>query len=207
MTSKSRTQRQAALDLLDRHGIMRLSELLARGIHPPTLARLVEEGVLSRPSRGLYERTGTEVDLAHGLAEMAKRVPRGVICLISALQFHEITLQVPRSVWMAIGTRDRRPRIDTPPTRFVRFGEHALKCGVQTHVIDSVAVRIFDPAKTVVDCFRFRSTVGLDVALEGLRMALRSRRATPDAIADYARGLRIWSVLRPYLESTVADEG
>jgi len=207
MDLRTHTQRERALELLDRHGIMRLSELVSHGVHPPTLARLVEEGVVARPGRGLYERANTEVELAHGLAEMAKRVPRGVICLISALQFHEITLQVPRSVWMAIGTKDRKPRIDHPATRFVRFGKHALKAGVQTHIIDSVAVRIFDPAKTVVDCFRFRNTVGLDVALEGLRMALRSRKATPDAIAGQARDLRIWSVLRPYLESTVADEG
>jgi predicted transcriptional regulator of viral defense system len=130
-----------------------------------------------------------------------------VICLISAMQFHEITLQEPRSVWVAIGEKDRKPQLDYPPARFVRFGERALKSGVQTHIIDSVPVRIFGPAKTVVDSFRYRNTVGLNVALEALRMALRARKATPDAIANYARDLRIWTVLRPYLESTVADEG
>jgi predicted transcriptional regulator of viral defense system len=207
MASESRSQRQTALELLEHHGIMRLSELVAHGIHPPTLARLVEEGVVLRPSRGLYECADAEIDLAHDLAEMAKRVPRGVICLISALQFHEITLQMPRSIWVAIGEKDRKPRIAHPPARFVRFGTHALASGVEPHIIDCVPVRIFDPAKTVVDCFRYRDTVGLDVALESLRMALRSRKATPDAIADYARDLRIWSVLRPYLESAVADEG
>ena len=205
--TQSRSQRQTVLELLERHGIMRLSDLMAHGIYPPTLARLVNEGVVARPSRGLYELADAEVELTHSLAEMAKRVPRGVICLISAMQFHEITLQEPRSVWVAIGEKDRKPQLDYPPARFVRFGERALKSGVQTHIIGSVPVRIFNPAKTVVDSFRYRNTVGLNVALEALRMALRSRKATPDAIANYARDLRIWTVLRPYLESTVADEG
>jgi predicted transcriptional regulator of viral defense system len=204
--ARSPSQKKTVLKLLERHGIMRLSDLMARGIHPPTLARLVEQGVLARPSRGLYELADAEVELNHSLAEIAKRVPRGVICLISALQFHGIALQMPSSVWVAIGTRDRKPRIDRPSAKVVRFGERALTSGIKTHVIASVPVRIFNPAKTVVDCFRYRSTVGLDVALEALRMALRSRKATPDAIAKYARALRIWNVLRPYLESTVADE-
>ena len=186
---------------------MRLSELMAQGIHPPTLARLVEQDIVARPSRGLYELADAEVDLNHSLAEMAKRVPRGVVCLISALQFHEITLQMPSSVWMAIGEKDHKPRIDRPSARFVRFGEKALTRGLETHVIDAVPVRIFEPAKSVVDCFRYRRLVGLDVALEALRMALRSRKATPDAIARHGKALRIWSVLRPYLESAAADEG
>jgi len=206
-TVRPRSQKKMALKLLERHGIMRLSDFMAHGIDPPTLARLVEQGVLTRPSRGLYELADAEVELNHSLAEIAKRVPRGVICLISALHFHQITLQMPSSVWVAIGAHDRKPRIDSPSIRFVRFGEGALTKGIKTHIIDSVPVRLFDPAKTVVDCFRYRRTVGLDVALEALRMALRSRKATPDAIARYARTLRIWSVLRPYLESTVADEG
>ena len=205
--AEPRSQRKLALDLLGRHKIRRLTDLVAEGVHPPTVARLVAEGTVVRPSRGLYELADAEVELAHGFAEIAKRVPRGVICLISALQFHEITLQNPSSVWVAIGEKDRKPRIDHPATRFVRFGGRALATGVQTHTIDSVPVRITDPAKTVVDCFRYRSTVGLDVALEALRMAFRSRKASPDAIANYARDLRIWTVLRPYLESVAADEG
>jgi predicted transcriptional regulator of viral defense system len=201
------SQRKTALSLLERNGIMRLSDLIAQGVDPPTLSRLVNEGAVIRPSRGLYELAGGEFHLSHGLAEIAKRVPRGVICLISALQFHEITLQNASSVWVAIGDKDRKPTIDYPPVRFVRFGERALAAGIDTHIIDSVAVRITDPAKTVVDCFRYRKTVGLDVALEALRMALRSSKASPDQITHYARNLRIWTVIRPYLESLAADEG
>lgn len=208
MTKSAETsQRDLAVKLIERHGIMRLSDLKRRGINPATLARLVDAGVLQRPSRGLYERAGADVDVAHSLAEVATRVPKGVICLVSALQFHEITLQLPRSIWIAIGSKDRKPTIDYPPIRIARFGEKALTLGVDTHIIDSVPVRIFDPAKTIVDCFRFRNTVGLDVAMEALRMGWRSRRAKPDDIVRYAQALRIWSVVRPYLESVVADEG
>lgn len=201
------TQRDLAVSLIGRHGIMRLSDLKNHGVNPATLARLVEEGVLNRFSRGLYELADAEIDAAHSLAEVAKRVPKGVICLISALQFHEITLQVPRSVWIAIGQKDRAPKIDYPPIRVVRFSGQALTLGVVTHEIDSVPVRIFNPAKTIVDCFRFRNKVGLDVALEAMRMGWRARKAKPDDIAKYAQALRIWSVVRPYLDSVVADEG
>ena len=186
---------------------MRLSDLVAQGVDPPTLSRLVNEGAIIRPSRGLYELADAEFHLSHGLAEIAKRVPKGVICLISALQFHEITLQNASSVWVAIGERDRKPSISYPPVRFVRFGERALADGIDPHIIDSVKVRITDPARTVVDCFRYRNTVGLDVALEALRMALRSRKTSPDEISRYAGNLRIGTVIRPYLESLAADEG
>ncbi|MBX3576145.1 MAG: AbiEi antitoxin N-terminal domain-containing protein [Rhizobiaceae bacterium] len=201
------SQRDLAVSLIEHHGIMRLSDLQRRGINPATLARLVDEGVLQRPSRGLYERAGADVDVAHSLAEIATRVPKGVICLVSALQFHEITLQLPRSIWIAIGSKDRKPAIDYPPIRVARFGEKALTLGVETYTIDSVPVRIFDPAKSIVDCFRFRNTVGLDVAMEALRMGWRARKAKPDDIFRYAQALRIWSIVRPYLESVVADEG
>lgn len=201
------SQRDLAIGLLERRGIMRLSDLKSEGVHPPTLSRLVDEGVLSRPSRGIYELADADMHLAHSLAEVTTRVPKAVICLISALQFHEITLQVPRSVWIAIGPKDRKPAIDHPPIRLTRFGGKALTLGVQTHVIDGVPVPIFDTAKSIVDCFRFRSTVGLDVALEALRMGWRSRKALPGDIASYAQALRIWTVVRPYLESVVADEG
>lgn len=207
MTAIATSQRDLALKLLSRHGILRLSELRSHGVHPPTLSRLVEEGVLDQPSRGLYEIAGAEVDLHHSFAEVAKRAPRAVICLVSALQYHEITLQLPRGVWIAIGSKDRKPSIEYPPIRVVRFSDAGLMLGVETHTIDGAPVRIFDPSKSIVDCFRFRNKVGLDVALEALRQGWRSRKANPDKIAAYARKLRIWTVIRPYLESVVADEG
>ena len=199
-------QRERALALLKRRGLMRQSALKAKGIHAATLARLVGEGSITRTARGLYELPDAEVSLAHSLAEVAARVPSSVICLLSALQYHEITLQNPRSVWAAIGEKDRKPKVTHLAVRFLRFGKKALGLGVMSVSIDKVPVRIFTPAKTVVDCFRYRRVVGLDVALEALRMALRTRKATPDAIASIAKKLRIWTVIAPYLESVAADE-
>jgi predicted transcriptional regulator of viral defense system len=200
------TQRDCAIDLLTRHGIMRLSELKSHGVHPPTLSRLVDQGVLRQPSRGLYEIAGADIHFAHSFAEVAKRAPKAVICLVSALQFHEITLQNSRNIWVAIRSKDRKPAIDYPRIRAVRFGEAALSLGVEVHLIDAVPVRIFDVEKTIVDCFRFRNKVGLDVALEALRFGWRARKASADKMVAYARKLRIWTVMRPYLESVVADE-
>ncbi len=200
------TQRSRAVGLLRRRGIMRLTELRARGIHPPTLSRLVEEGEVVRPGRGLYELADAEVSLGHSLAEVAVRVPKGVICLVSALHYHEITLQNPRSVWVAIGEHVHKPKVPHLAVRFLHFGDTALAAGVETVVIDGVKVRMFSAAKSVVDCFRYRRIVGLDVALEALRLALRSKKATPDQIAKLAKALRIWTVIRPYLESVAADD-
>ena len=184
---------------------MRRIKLSDAGVHPETLSRLVKEGVLTRVSRGLYQLTDADVTAPHDLANVAKRVPKGIICLISALQFHELTLQTPSRVWVAIGAKARKPRIEFPPTRFVRFGEQALSLGVEIHTVDGVAVPIFNPAKTVVDCFRFRKLVGFDVALEGLHNVIKPGKTKPAEIIRYARDTRIWSVLRPYLETVVAD--
>lgn len=200
------SQRDRALALLGSKGIMRLSDLNAAGVHAASLARLVDDGIVVRAGRGLYELADRDVSLSHGLAEMAVRVPKGVICLISALAFHEITLQNPRAVWMAIGLKDRNPAITHRAVRFVHFGDAAMEAGVERVLVDGVQVRIFSAAKSIVDCFRYRRIVGLDVALEALRMGVRSGKARPAEIARLAKALRIWSVLRPYLEAVAADD-
>ena len=184
---------------------MRRRELSDAGIHPETLARLVEGGILIRAARGLYQLADADITAPHNLAEVAKLVPKGVVCLVSALQFHELTLQMPSRVWVAIGAKARKPKFEYPAIRVVRFGNRALSLGVEMHRIDGVAVPIFNPAKTVVDCFRFRKHVGFDVVLEGLHRVVRSEKAKPAEIVQYARDTRIWSVLRPYLETVVAD--
>ena len=199
------SQRDLTVELLKKRGAMRRIELSDIGVHPETLARLVEEGLLTRVSRGLYQLTDADITAPHNLAEVAKLVPKGVICLVSALQFHELTLQTPSRVWLAIGPKARKPKIEYPPTRVVRFAKHALSLGVGIHTIDGVSVPVFNPAKTVVDCFRFRKHVGFDVVLEGLHNVMRSGKAKPAEIVQYARDTRIWSVLRPYLETVVAD--
>jgi predicted transcriptional regulator of viral defense system len=201
------TQRLRALDLLKARGMLRLKDFTAEGIGPETLARLVRERVVLRPARGLYQPAASPIDAGHTLAEAAVLVPRGVICLTSALQYHQLTLQMPSAVWMAIDRAAWRPRIDYPPIRFVRFSGPALIEGVVRHRIEGVEVPITEPARTIVDCFKYRAKVGIDVAMEGLREALRRRRCTPDDLWAYARKVRTWAVMRPYVESMVSDAG
>ncbi len=200
-----KTQKDRVIALLKAHGPMRGIELSDAGIHPETLARMLRDQTLFRATRGLYQLADAEITASHDLAEVAKLAPKGVICLISALQFHDLTLQVPGRVWLAIDQKARKPKFEYPPTRIVRFGPRALFLGVRAYNVDGVHVPIFDPAKAVVDCFRFRRYVGLDVAIEGLHNAIRSGKAKPARIVSYARDTRIWSVLRPYLETVIAN--
>ena len=198
-------QRLRALDLLKARGMLRLKDFVAAGIGPETLARLVREQAVVRPARGLYQLPDADVDAAHSLAEAAVLVPKGVVCLVSALQYHGLTLQMPSVVWMAIDRAAWRPKIDHPPVRFVRFSGSALTEGVERHRIENIDVPITDPARTIVDCFRYRTKIGLDVAMEGLREGLRRRRCTPDELWRYASKARVWSVMRPYVEAMVSD--
>lgn len=201
MVQQASRQRALILNLLSQHGTMRSSRLKSDGVHAVALSRLVSGGDVVRTSRGVYQIAGHQPGPPHGLADMAVRFPGGIVCLVSALQFHGITLQNPREFWLAIANSARKPAVNQPPVRIVRFSAAALAAGVDEHLIDGVPVKIFGPAKTVVDCFRFRRTVGLDVCLEALRLTLESRKATPAEIASLAKRLRIWSVMRPYLES------
>jgi predicted transcriptional regulator of viral defense system len=198
-------QRTRALDLLKARGMLRLKDFTAEGIGPETLARLVREEAVVRPARGLYQLPDAQIEAAHVLAQAALLVPKGIVCLTSALQYHELTLQMPSAVWMAIERTAWRPKLDYPRIRFVRFTGPALIEGVERHIIEGVDVPITSPARTIVDCFRYRTKVGLDVAMEGLREGLRRRRCTPDDLWRYARKARVWSVMRPYVEAMASD--
>ena len=152
------------------------------GVGPETMARLVRAGIAVRPARGLYQLADAIPDPHHTLAEAAALVPKGVVCLTSALQFHKLTLQMPSAVWIAIDRTGWKPRVDYPPIRFVRFSGRALTEGIERHRIEGVEVKIFGPAKTIVDCFCYRNKIGLDIALKGLKERLRRRRVTPDQL-------------------------
>ena len=182
-----------------------MRDLRDAGVGSETVARLVREGVVARVARGLYQLADAMPDPQRSLAEASARVPRGVVCLTSALQFHELTLQMPSAVWIAIDRTGWKPKVDYPPIRFVRFSDHALADGVKRHLIEGIEVPIFEPAKSIVDCFRYRNKIGLDIALEGLREGLRGGRVTPDQLWGFARTTRVWSVMRPYVEAMVAD--
>ena len=203
---KPATQRSLARDLLEERGIVRLHEFKAAGVTAATVGRMCKSGDVARLARGLYQRPDAPVGAHHSLAEAAKRQPKGVICLVSALAFHGLTDRLPRAVWMAVGAKDWAPKAGAPPIRIVRFTEAFLADGVASERIEGVTVNVFDVAKTVADCFRHRRTIGQSVALEGLQEALRQRKATPAEIARHAERGRVSTVIRPYLEALTAND-
>lgn len=195
------TQRGRAFAFLKAKGMARLSELIAEGVTASTVSRLEREGAIVRLARGLYQLPDASIDAHHTLAEAAKLVPKGVICLTSALAYHELTDQIPAKVWIAIGPKDWRPKFLYPPARFAHFPSIHLRTGVEHHSIDGVDVPIFGIAKTIADLFRYRRIVGVNVALGGLREALRKRKATPAQIAKYASDARVWKTMEPYVSA------
>ena len=199
------TQRKRAFAFLKARGMARLSELIGEGVTASTVSRLEREGAIIRLTRGLYQLPDASIDAHHTLAEAAKLVPKGVICLTSALAFHELTDQIPATVWIAIGSKDWRPKFRYPPTRFAHFPSNHLRTGVERHLIDGVEVPIFGAAKTIADLFRYRRTIGINVALEGLREALRKKKATPAQIAKYATDARVWKTMEPYVSALTSD--
>ena len=199
------SNRELARSLLGSGRMMRLSELRAAGVTAPTLARMMADGETLRLGRGVYQASHADMGMQHDLAQVALRVPKAVICLVSALAFHGLTDQLPGKVWIAIGAKDWEPVEDFPPIKVVRFADRLLEQGVEIHEIEGVPVRVFGVAKTVADCFRFRSTVGITVALEGLQEALRQRKASPAELMQAFEAGRIASVARPYLEALTAN--
>jgi len=195
------SQPDKALALLERKGLMRLSEFRRAGITAATISRLEAAGAIMRLARGLYQLPDADVDANHTLAAASKLVPKGIVCLTSALAFHNLTDRIPARVWLAIGPKDWQPRLTYPPMRFAHYSEAQLKSGVERHRIDGVSVPIFSAPKTIADLFRYRRTVGVDVAIEGLREAIRQRKATPADIARYAADAGVWKVMEPYVSA------
>ena len=182
-------------------GLLRTRDAIRLGIHPRTLYAMRDQGAIQQVRRGYY-RLADLPDLGNpDLVSVALAVPKGVICLISALAYHGIGTQIPRVVDVAIHKDAKRPRIAYPPVRTFWLTGQALTAGVQTHDLDGVPVRIYSPAKTVVDCFKFRNRIGLDIALEALREVRRSRLAPVDELFQMARVCRVANVMRPYLEA------
>jgi predicted transcriptional regulator of viral defense system len=192
------------LRLARRHGSVSRQEVAEAKIHTQTLSRLVRAGTLERVARGRYRLPNAPVTEHHGLALVAAAAPKAVICLLSALSFHQIGTQLPHEVWIALDRRNRRPSLTYPRLHVVRFGGDALTEGVETHRIEGETVRVYSVAKTIADTFKYRNKIGLDVALEALREAWRARRFTMDKVYLYARVCRVERVMRPYLEALVA---
>jgi len=164
---------------------------------------MLDAGTLEQVARGLYAPSGFEPTEHHGLASAAALVPSGVVCLLSALQFHSLGTQAPFEVWLAVGGKARKPTVAGVPLRIVRFAESALRHGVEMHTIEGVPVKVTTAARTVADCFKYRNKIGLDVALEALR-AYRRTRHPMDQLTRAARSVRVENVMRPYVEATIA---
>lgn len=189
------------LSLARRQGYFRPRDIEAAGVSRTALARLVDKGKIVRLSRGLYALPDQSVSEYTALAEVTAQTPNVLICLLSALQFHGLTTQSPFEVWVAIPNKARAPKIDYPPLRIFRFSGAALTEGVEEHQVDGITVRVTCVAKTVVDCFKYRNKIGVDVAIEALREAWAAKRATMDELWHYAHICRMTNVMRPYLET------
>ena len=201
MLATEQTQRDRLHAVMATHTLVRARELRDVGIAGQTISRALENGEIDRIGRGLYARPDCDMDVDHALAETAKRIPQGVIAMVSALAYHGLTDQMPRKVWVAIGGSNWSPVPSYPPTRIVRFNAKYLRQGIETHTISGVEVPIYSIPKTLADMFRNGRMVDRSVAVEGLRAALDQRKATPGDIAEAAIQGGAWTIMRPYLEA------
>lgn len=193
-------KRKEALKLLKRKAVIRPRDLVAHNIARSTLSRLCAQGVVQKVGRGLYRLADAEVSEHDMLVDACKTATNGVICLLSALRFHNLTTQSPHQIWMAIDVKARTPKTELP-IKFVRFSGPALQQGVLTHKQHGATIRVYSPAKTVADCFKFRNKIGLDVALEALRECHSKRLCSMDELWQHAKLCRVSNVMRPYLEA------
>jgi len=199
----SKTHESRLLDYVRIHGMVRPSDLEDIGIPRQALKRLHDRGELVRRSRGVYSMPDYEPTRHTDLATVCARSRNVIVCLISALDFHEMTTQIPRAVWIMIDHSGRRPKIDEPPIHIVYASGKSLTEGIEKHEIEGVDVPVTTPAKTVADCFKYRDHVGQDVAIESLRDCLRQRKATPNDIYEMAKIDRVGTTIRPYLEALI----
>ena len=197
------SRKQQVLQLAEEKGIIRAEDVEAAGISRNYLYRMHREGVLRKNAVGLYAVPEAPITEHSSLAVVAKRVPHAVVCLISALSYHEVTTQIPHEIWLAVPRGSWRPDIEYPPLNLTYVSGNAYSFGIQEHDIGGVLVKVYSPAKTVADCFKFRNKVGLDVALEALREIWRTRKASMDELVEAAEIDRVSKIMRPYLEATV----
>jgi predicted transcriptional regulator of viral defense system len=189
------------LQLAQRKGLLRPNDLAALGIPRIYLTRLTAAGQLIKASRGLYRLAEASLSENDGLAIVAARAPHAVFCLLTALQFHGLTTQLPRQVWIALPKGSHVPTMDYPPVKLIQYSGDAFTQGIETHRVDQVDIRVYSIAKTVADCFKHRNKIGLDVALEALKDARSQKKASADDLWRYAKICRVANVMRPYLEA------
>ncbi len=193
---------QRAVSIFKQKGsVLKTAEVLKAGIHRSTLYALVKNGKLERISRGVYRLTDSPPLSNPDLILVAKRIPKGVICLLSALSFHDITTHIPHEIHIALSFGAEEPRLKYPPIRTFRFSNTAFTEGIQTHRIDRVEIKVYSPEKTLADCFKFRNTIGLDTAIEALKLYRDRRDMKVDEIMYFATICRVAKIMRPYLEA------
>jgi predicted transcriptional regulator of viral defense system len=182
-------------------GVFRPADIEAVGLQRQRIYSLVKEGRVEKVSRGVYVSTHHPFTEHHSLALVARRVPRAVVCLLSALRFHGLTTQMPSDIWIALPEKARRPHLESMRLSVSRFSGHALTDGVETHVIEGVPVRITTPARTVADCFRYRNKIGIDVAIEALKDFTKHYRGGANDLARHAKARRVSRVMKPYMDA------
>jgi len=198
----NRKQFEKAEKIFRHHGgVMRMSEALKANIYRRMLYSMLEAGVIEKLSRGLYRLADLPPLGNPDLVSVSLKIPNGVICLISALAYHEITTQVPHEVYVALGRDTEAPRLGHPPVRIFRFSGQAFTHGIKTHKIDGVPVRIYSPEKTIADCFKYRNKIGLDTAIEALKLYRKKKHFKSEELTEFARVCRVEKVMRPYLEA------
>lgn len=184
-------------------GVLRTGGAIKLGVHPRTLYAMRDAGVIERLSRGLYRLAGLRPLSNQDLVTVSLRVPKGIVCLISALAFHELTTQIPHAVYVALKRGSKAPRLEHPPLRTFWFAGDAFASGFECHEVDGVPVRVYGPEKTIADCFKYRNKLGLDIAIEALRLWRRRRDHDLDRLMAYARTCRVERLIRPYVEALV----
>ncbi|MFH0946513.1 MAG: type IV toxin-antitoxin system AbiEi family antitoxin domain-containing protein [Planctomycetota bacterium] len=201
MSSSSITPEETAIALLERVGIARAKDFEEQGLLPAHVSTLRERGIIERVGHGLYRLPGAELTEHHTLAIAASKSPSAVVCLLSALRFHDLTTQAAYEVWLAIARGARTPRLEYPPLTVIRMSETSFAHGVEEHNVEGVRVRVFSATKTVADCFKFRSRIGLEVAIEALQDFRASRNGSMDDLWNVAEACRVQRVIRPYMET------
>lgn len=195
------TYKQKVLQMASKTGIVRMSDLTERGITRATISRLVSENKLEKLASGLYCLPKTEFSEKESLVIIASRVPQAVFCLLTALQLHDLTTQLPRKVWIAMPKGSHAPKMDYPPLKMVQYSDEAFSEGIEIIESDNIKLRVYNRAKTIADCFKHRNKIGLDVAIEALKEAYTKNKVTVDELWHYAKICRVANVMRPYIEA------